>query len=185
MSDVERDWFDARRLFGDGYPDGISSALRSLRSVWQEVRDEVIGFGASSILEVGPGDAPVSEGLPGLVYLDVVPWFLAPLAGPRVVADLFHAPFAPGTFDLVVASDVLTHVRPARRSEALARLAELGRDILVFNPEAGTARVDGSPVPTRLVSSFLEERGYRVTGRKFVALVPGGEYTMRIVAGRR
>jgi len=185
MGDVERDWFDPRRLFDTGYPTGISSALRSLHPIWHAVREELVGFGASTILEVGPGDAPVSAGLPGVVYLDVVPRFLTALAGARVVADLFHAPFAPGSFDLVVASDVLTHVRPARRSEALARLAELGRDLLVFNPEAGTERVEGSPVPSRLVSAFLEERGYRVTSRKFVAAAAGGEYSMRIVAGRR
>jgi Methyltransferase domain len=185
MGSVERDWFDPRRLFDTGYPTGISSAMRSLQAIWQAVREEVVGFGASSILEIGPGDAPVAAGLSGVVFLDVVPRFLASLDGARVVADLFHAPFAPGSFDLVVASDVLTHVRPAQRREALACVAELGRDLLVFNPEAGTERVDGSPVPSRLVTAFLEERGYRVTSRKFVAAVAGGEYSMRIVTGRR
>lgn len=185
MGDVERDWFDPRRLFDAGYPTEISSALRTLHPVRQAVREELVGFGAATILEVGPGDAPLSEGLPGVVYLDVVPGFLAALGGARVIADLFHAPFAPGSFDLVVASDVLTHVRPARRREALARLAELGRDILVFNPEEGTDRVEGSPVPSHLISAFLEERGYRVTVRKFVAAVPERDYWMRIVSGRR
>jgi hypothetical protein len=117
--------------------------------------------------------------------MDVAARFLAGLAGPRVVGDLFHAPFAPGTFELVVASDVLTHIRPARRREALARIAELGRDIIVFNPEPGTEDIKDSPVPTRLITVFLDEQGYRVESRKFVAMTGIGEYRMRLVFGRR
>ncbi len=185
VGEVRRDWFDPKRLVDAGYPAGLTSALRVLPGVRQAVRDALGGLGAESILEVGPGDAPVADGLPGVVFMDVAPGFLGRLAGPRVVGDLFHAPFAPGTFDVVVASDVLTHIRPAQRKQALARLAELGRDLVVFNPEPGTGQVPESPVPTRLVTAFLEERGYRVDSRKFVAMTPGGEYPMRLIVGRR
>jgi SAM-dependent methyltransferase len=185
MGTIETDWFDPRHLFDSGYPPGLTSALRALPAVRTTVHDTIRTSGARTVLEIGPGDAPVASGLPGAVFMDVAPRFLANLAGQRVVADLFHAPFAPGTFDLVVASDVLTHVRPARRREALARIAELGRNVIVFNPEPGTAQVPDSPVPTRLVTAYLDEQGYKVESRKFVAMTPGGEYRMRLVIGRR
>jgi hypothetical protein len=127
----------------------------------------------------------VCDGLPGVTFLDIAPVFLRPLAGARVVADLFRAPFRPGSFALVVASDVLTHVRPPRRAEALARIAELGGDLLLFNPEPGTGQVSESPSPTRPILDFLATRPYRVETRKFVAMTPGGEYVMRLVAARR
>jgi Methyltransferase domain len=185
MGTVETDWFDPRRLFDDGYPGGLTSALRALPAVRATVHDAIRSAAARTVLEIGPGDAPVADGLAGAVFMDVAVRFLAKLRGPRVIGDLFHAPFAPGSFDLVVASDVLTHVRPARRREALARIAELGRDLIVFNPEPGTAQVADSPVPTRLVTAFLDEQGYRVDSRKFVAMTPGGEYRMRLVHGTR
>lgn len=185
MGTIETDWFDPRRLFDEGYPGGLTSALRALPAVRTTVHDTIRSTAARTVLEIGPGDAPVAEGIPGVVYMDIAARFLVRLHGPRVVADLFHAPFAPGSFELVVASDVLTHVRPAHRREALARIAELGRDIIVFNPEPGTAQVPDSPVPTRLVTAFLDGNGYRVESRKFVAMTPGGEYRMRLVLGRR
>src|SRR5262249_17140211 len=181
MGIVERDWFDPRRLFDEGYPDEISSAMRRFDVIRQAVRDEIVAFGAHSILEVGPGDAPAADGLPGVVFLDLSSHFLARLGGARVLANLFQAPFAPGTFDLVVVSDVLTHIRPAQRRQALVCLSELGRDVLIFNPEPGTARVEGSPVHTILVTAFLQQRGYRVNDRKFVAATASGEYVMRMV----
>jgi hypothetical protein len=186
MGAPDRDWFDPARLFDAGYPEGITSALRALPGVRQTVRAELARLGGGRVLEVGPGDAPLADGLPGAVFLDVAPIFLRPLAGAaRVVADLFAAPFAPGTFDLVVASDVLTHIRPGRRAEALARLLELGGDLVVFNPEPGTDRVDDSPSPTRPIIDFAAARGLVVETRKFVAMTPGGEYVMRLVVARR
>jgi hypothetical protein len=148
-------------------------------------REEIESFGARTILEIGPGDAPLTDGLPGVTYIDIAPVFLRKLAGPRVVADLFNAPFLPESFDLVVASDVLTHIRPSRRHAALARIAELGRHALLFNPEPGTLQVADSPSPTRPILDFFAARRFRVEARKFVAVSPGGEYVMRLVTARR
>ncbi len=185
MGSIERDWFDPARLFDRGYPDGLTSALRALPGVRQTVREEILGFGARSVLEIGPGDAPVADGIEGAVFLDIAPGFLARLAGPRVVADLFHAPFRAGTFDLVVASDVLTHIPPRQRRRALARIVELGRDLLLFNPEPGTGQVRDSPSPSRPILDFLEARRFRVETRRFIARAPSGEYAMHLVAARR
>jgi hypothetical protein len=185
MAKVEDDWFTPRLLFDEGYPAGITSALRALPAVRAAVRDEVRASRARLVLEIGPGDAPVADGAPGAMFMDITRRFLRTLDGPRVQADLFAAPFAPGTFDLVVAADVLTHVRPGARHAALAAMSELGRDMLYINPEPGTARVADSPVRTRVLTLFFEERGFTVQSRKFVAATPGGEYTMRLLSARR
>ena len=179
------DWFDPARLFAAGYPAGITSALRALPGVRQAVREEAQSLAARRILEIGPGDAPITVGLPGVVFLDIAPGFLRPLAGERVIADLFHAPFAPRTFDLVVAADVLTHARPERRDEALARMTELGGDLLLFNPEPGTADVEGSRSPSTPLLDWLGQHGFTTRARKFVAAAPGGEYPMRLIVARR
>jgi hypothetical protein len=72
-------------------------------------------------------------------------------------------------------------VRPPRRGEALGRIAELGGDLILFNPEPGTSQVAESPSPTRPILTFLEARGYDVDARKFVAPTPGGDYVMRLI----
>lgn len=186
MGSVERDWFDPARLFDHGYPEGITSALRVLPGVRQTVREEIARTGARRILEIGPGDAPVADGIAGAVFLDVAPIFLRKLAGgARVIGDLFAAPFSAGAFDLVIASDVLTHVRPGRRAEAMARMLELGGDLVVFNPEPGTEKVGESPSPTRPILDFAAAHALRVESRKFVAMTPSGEYVMRLVIARR
>ena len=102
-----------------------------------------------------------------------------------MVADLFQAPFAPGTFDVVIAADVLTHIRPPRRGEALARMFELGRTLLLFNPEPGTGGVADSVSPTKPLVDYLEQTGAAVRARKFVASTPGGDYVMKLVVARR
>src|SRR5512143_1165398 len=104
MGEIERDWFEPGRLFDEGYPAGLTSALRALPQVRAAVRDAIRALAPATLLEIGPGDAPVADGLAGATFMDIAPRFLAGLAGLRVVADLFRAPFLPGTFDLVVAS---------------------------------------------------------------------------------
>ena len=180
----EDDWYLPATLFREGYPPALTSALRALPQLRQVVRDEVAGLGGSLILEVGPGDAPVAEGLGRVVYLDLVPVFLQKLGGPRVRADLFHALLDARTFDVVVAADVLTHVRPARRVDAVAALADLGRQVVLFNPETGSERVPGSRVVSRPLSELLTARGFRVKIREFMAF-SGGTYRLMLFTARR
>lgn len=185
MGSIEKDWFDPARLFDTGYPTGLTSALRVLPGVRHAVREEISRLGARRILEIGPGDAPVCDGIAGAVFLDVAPVFLRPFAGHAVVGDLFAAPFADGAFDLVVASDVLTHIRPPRRTAALSHIAALGRDILIFNPEPGTGQVSDSPSPTRPILEFFGALPFQVSSRKFVAMTGSGEYVMRLMVAKR
>jgi methyltransferase family protein len=192
MGDIERDWFDPARLFHAGYPNGITSALRALPKVRGVVEAEVAALAAESrrILEIGPGDAPlVPAGRPGLVYLDVVPRFLRALTGPRVMADLMAAPFLPGSFDLVVASDVLTHIRPARRTDALRALTALGRTVALFNPEPGAREVAESRSPFAAIGAFFGDGSFRATVREFSITTPDttpeASFAMQLVVARR
>jgi hypothetical protein len=179
------DWFQPRVLFGVGYPAGISSALRELDEMRRVIRAEIERLGPKALVEIGPGDAPIAEGRPGAVLMDIAAGFLHKLAGPRVQADLFAAPFLPASFDLVVASDVLTHVRPGLRRRALTAMAALGRDMIYFNPGAGTADVAGSPVPQPMVRAFFEDGGYAIGERRFRAVGAQGEYPMWLTTARR
>jgi Methyltransferase domain len=184
MGVVESDWFEPARLFDEGYPDGITSALRVLHNVMKAVRDELASLQPRRVLEIGPGDAPIAR-VGEVVYLDVVPGFLAKLQGARVRADLFQAPFAPESFDVVIAADVLTHVRPSDRKRAVRAMAALGKAVLLFNPEPGTAQVADSRSPTHPLAEALEQDGWQVLQRKFVAVTAGGEYVMRLLKATR
>ena len=184
MGVVEADWFEPSRLFDEGYPEGITSALRVLHNVMAAVRSELASLQPGRVLEIGPGDAPIARD-GDVVYLDVVPGFLAKLPGARVRADLFQAPFAPGSFDVVIAADVLTHVRPAERKRAVRAIAALGKAVLLFNPEPGTAQVADSRSPTHPLSEALEQDGWEIFQRKFVAVTAGGEYVMRLIKAIR
>ncbi len=185
MGSIEDDWFEPRRLFDSGYPEGLSSAARELPTIRKTLRDEVLGLAPATLLEIGPGDAPVADGLPGATFMDVVRAFLAPLHGLRVVGDLMCPPFLPGSFDLVIACDLLTHVRPALRRQALGSMAALGRDMIYFCPEPGTWEVEFSPVSHKMVRAYFDDHGYALTIRRFTAMGALGEYAMYLLTARR
>src|SRR6185436_19070574 len=75
------DWFEPARFFAEGYPKGVTSALRVFP-------------------EIGPGDRPLIGSVRGAVYLDLLPRFLRRAEGRGVVGDLREAPFKAGSFDL-------------------------------------------------------------------------------------
>src|SRR5262249_47050084 len=101
----EDDWFEPRVFFVGGGPDGISSALRELRQMRGFLREEIEHIAPRTLLEIGPGDAPITDGMRGAVQMDMVREFLRPLKSPRVQGDLFAPPFGPAAFDLIVACD--------------------------------------------------------------------------------
>jgi hypothetical protein len=186
MGDPSKDWFAPARLFDDGYPEGITSALRTLDRVRDVVREAVVAIAPRLTLEIGPGDAPVTQGVGRVVFLDLVPVFLRRLPEElRVQADLFAAPFAPGTFDLVVVNDVLTHIRPEERPRALTAIAALGRRVVLFNPEPGTDLVELSPSPLEPIMQHFEGAGWETTVRTFVAKTRHRDYQMRLVTAVR
>jgi hypothetical protein len=178
-------WFDPKKLFADGYPKRVSSALRVFPQIAFDIQRIIIGINPKRALEVGPGDRPVITGIRGAVYLDLVPRFLKKVEGKRVVGDARDAPFKPGSFDLVVASDLFTHIPPKERTLALAELMTLAPKILIFNPESGTPEVKMSPVSSDELVQILEDEGLEVERRDFVAHAPKGLYRMVLLYGEK
>ncbi len=163
----------------------MTTALRVAPSVKHTVREAIVAIAPHRLLEIGPGDAPLCAGMSGVVFLDIAPVFLRPLAGDRVMADLFAAPFADKVFDLVVVADVFTHIRPARRYQALESFLRIGREFIIFNPEPGTEGVADSPSPSRPILDFFETRGFKLSERKFVMPSVSVAFTMRMIIARR
>ncbi len=188
---MTKDWYDPARLFADGYPEGVTSALRAAPELVVAIRDEVAALHPRLALEVGPGDEPVIAALPG-IYIDIAPRFLAAHAGRAVRGDVTALPFADRAFDVAVAADVLTHVRPERRTVAVAELARVARSVVLFNPEPGTASVDDSEVPSEPLIATLELAGLHTRVRRFLAWLPwfsgfvkNGEYVMTLTVATR
>src|SRR4051812_28681482 len=150
-----------------------------------ELQRIVVGINPKRALEVGPGDRPVIGGVAGAYYLDIVPRFLARLDGRKVVGDARELPFKPGSFDLVVASDLFTHIPPKERTLALSELLAVAPRILIFNPAEGTKEVLASPVPTADLVSMLEDEGLEVERRDFEARLPVGIYSMALLYAER
>jgi len=184
MPGHEDTWYRPGDLYRDGFPDDISSAMRISPTLRDRIREEVATVAHDLILEVGPGDLPATDGLGRVVYLDVARTFLARLAGARVQADLFAAPFETGTFDVVVAADVLTHIRPGRRREAIETMARLGRNVVLFNPETGAEKVRGSRVASPLIPETLRALGMTVHTREF-RVHADVDYRLMLFTGRR
>jgi hypothetical protein len=184
--DPNSKWFDAGKLFEDGYPEGFTSAMRELPQIREKVIAELRAVGAKTILEIGPGDTPASAGLSGVVYLDVTATFLKKLGREVVLADIRDIPFADGAFEMVVVNDVLTHVPPQDRERTLDELCRVASTVFIFNPERGTRDVSGSPVETPWLMNSLTARGRgKIHWRRFVAWTAEGDYGMAIIVARR
>ncbi len=74
-----------------------------------------------------------------------------------VQADGTRLPFADGTFDAVVSSDVLEHVVPAGRDGFLAELSRVSRDLVVVAAPFDTAGVAGCEDLARRYALFSAE----------------------------
>jgi SAM-dependent methyltransferase len=192
MGDIKRDWFDPARLFDEGYPDGLTSALRAMPKLRRTIVDEVVGLSPRRALEVGPGDVPIIAGVWSPIFVDLAPRFLGDQIGRAARADVRALPFADSAFDVVVAADVLTHIHPEERPIALGEMARVAKAIVLFNPEPGTHQVETSQVPTQPIVDWMQARGLLVRVRQFVAQIPGfekfdvdGQYSMALIRATR
>lgn len=185
-------WFDPKRLFAEGYPEGITSALRALPQMRATVRDTVAALAPRSALEIGPGDTPTLDPGSRQFFADVVPGFLALLRPRAVLASVLALPFGDDSFDVVLVADILTHVPPADRPRAIAEMMRVAPKLVLFNPEPGTDGEEDSAVPTEPVVAQLASAGWRTDVRRFRAWLPGfqrfvvnGEYLMALVTASR
>jgi ubiquinone/menaquinone biosynthesis C-methylase UbiE len=93
---------------------------------------------ARSILDVGCGDGAITNALPDdreVVGLDPSEAALAHVRRPTRKGNIEALPFEDGAFDLVMANDVLEHIRPEDYATALAELHRVaGRYVLITGP---------------------------------------------------
>lgn len=157
---ASHDWFEPRKLYADGFPKNLTSALQVFTALRRRMKEAVASLDAGFTLEVGPGDQPILEPGPDVCYLDVAHRFLTDLSGHRVEGDLLHAPFSDGMFDLVVAADVFSHIEPAQRAQAIGELCRLAPQIVLFNPEPDAKSFLSAPVYSRDLMRGLREHGY-------------------------
>ncbi len=109
-------------------------------------------LGGGSVLEVGSANAGVR--LYGLTEpdwrvtvldrsFDNYGWAGAPPPGnDHVEGDARAMPFADGSFDVVVALDLIEHVKPADRSEVLSELARVAARRVIVGCPAGAAAME-------------------------------------------
>ena len=109
-------------------------------------------LGGGSVLEVGSANAGVR--LYGLTdpewrvtvldrSFDNYGWAGTPPPGDdRVEGDARAMPFADGSFDVVVALDLLEHVRPADRAQVLSELARVAAKRVIVGCPAGAAAME-------------------------------------------
>ncbi|GIW72079.1 MAG: hypothetical protein KatS3mg102_1621 [Planctomycetota bacterium] len=160
------DWFDPRRFYRRGVPRAVQTPLALLPRLREEIRGLIAAIRPRRALEIGPGEQPLLAGVPQPFYLDVALPFLLPHRGRAVQADARALPWRGGAFDLVLAADVLTHVRPAERERVLAEMARVSPRLLLFNPEPGTPEVPDSAVPSEELVVGLERLGFEVERRR-------------------
>ncbi len=158
------DWFNPRRLYQEGFPAGLTSALQVFEPLRTRLKKLVASLEPGFALEVGPGDRPILDPGPGTCYLDVSNHLLRQLNGARVEGDLVHAPFPDDMFDLVVAADVFSHVRPGERLAALRELTRLAPSAILFNPEPGNEPFRSAPVSSEDLTNLLRSLGCEVSG---------------------
>jgi 2-polyprenyl-3-methyl-5-hydroxy-6-metoxy-1,4-benzoquinol methylase len=160
---------------------------------WQEVLRAV--GPAKTVLDVGCGaDSPLARGrFERLVGVDAFPGAVA-AARARGAHDEVHEHdvrrldelFAPGSFDAVVAVDLLEHLEPDEGATLLDSLQRLARRrVVVFTPNGFVEQGerDGNPFQMHRAGwtpAELRARGYRVTGVHGLRALRGEEAAIRL-----
>ena len=178
---------------------GLRGRWRALRAslappYWEEI---LLAVGdARTVLDVGCGRAsPLSAGrarFDRLVGVDAFPEAVAAArdAGTHdelVEEDVLRLAewFPPGSFDAVVAVDLLEHLDPADGAELLESMERVARDrVVVFTPNGFVEQtaLEGNPFQVHRSGwspAALRERGYRVSGTHGLRVLRGEEAAIR------
>lgn len=184
--DPKKVWFSPVPFYEFGYPLDMSSALRRFPPIKEEIERLVLALAPRRPLEIGPGDRPVIARTARPCYLDLAVFFLANLAGERVRGDARRPPFREGIFDLAIANDIFTHVRPPERAAVLAAIAPLAPRLVVFNPEPVSIGPATSPVENPALAAELMALGFAVEYRQLVTeREDGADYLMALLLAWR
>ncbi len=167
-------WFEPARLYARGFHGQVQTCLQLFPHLRAHLERIVAEVAPRWALEVGAGDRPLIGGVAQRVFLDVAPALLRSLDGLRVLADLRACPLRPGRFDLVVAADVLTHIPPSERPDALAALARLAPRLLLLLNGAGAKGFSASAESIGDTVRWLEARRSRVQCDEFTMQLPSG-----------
>lgn len=123
-SDVETNLADLRRL--NRYFGGIHT-LRSALRPFLRPGVRILDVGAAS------GDHAAAFPQASVFSLDLSPQHLRRAPGHRVAADAFAMPFAPGSFDIVMANLFLHHFEDLAIVALLTEFARLAKTAIVIN----------------------------------------------------
>lgn len=180
------DWFRPERFYRRGVPAAVHTAIELLPDMRRATRALLRKIAPRRALEIGPGEWPLLDEVPEPVYLDIASVFCAPLRPRAVQGHALALPFRDAAFDLVLAADLLTHIAPARRADALAEMARVAPRIVLFVPEPGTPEVHGSAVWTESVVGALEALGFTVERYRYHARRrDGGLFPMELLRATR
>lgn len=122
-------------------------------------------LGGGHALDVGSGSEGVAGWLRGDWTVTAVDRSFAPIGamrGPRgeravrtIVGDARDLPFADGSFDVVLALDLMEHIEPAERGRALAEFVRTARRRVIVACPAGDAALAAD---TRLADGLRRRR---------------------------
>ena len=139
---IHEKWFKPIELYKNGFPKGFASYVQILPGVKKKIIETVHEIKCESALEIGPGAQPVIKDVPKHIFLDISKYFLNGQEITRGTAFLGKAeklPFKDNSFDVVVANDVLVHMRLQDRIVALKEMARVSKGrIIIFEHESIT-----------------------------------------------
>lgn len=124
-----------KQIDSAGYAGGSYRKQERWDSFWHQI-DLVRKQGARKVLEIGPGPGTVTHALRGL-GVTVTTCDIADDVGADVIASVTQLPFEPDSFDLVLAAEILEHIKAEDVPLALKEISRVARGAVISVPTPG------------------------------------------------